>query len=551
MAIGEATVVREVTVSKVYVRQSSGLVRNVGPVPALLSNLVGMGIVVNIFWVVYASALYPQANLADTVFFAVILNALVAYVYWMLATAMPRTGGDYVFVGRIFHPAAGFAVNAIFTVIMVTWVGLFPWLVANQGFQMMFANLYVVTGNGGFKDIALALGTNQALQFGIGAILVTLVILTMLLSTRNIFRLVLALFLFQAIVYVVFIALLATSSHDAFVARFNALNAPSGPTVADVVNQGEQNVGGPITFAGSLTLVGLTGVVYTMLSFIGYANSAYFAGELKGDPKRSQGLAIFVSPIVFAVLIYVLYASIYNVFSHEFLVGSSTWALFNAQSYPLLSLPSPAHLVVFVTDNPYIAALIPLGLVTTFMGFAIVYFFVPTRNLFAWAFDRVVPTSLATVSRRGVPYAAVLVYGAIAYISLYLTVYTTVFSYLTYSNFGWWIAVAIVCLAGAAFPFARRNLYNSAPRIVRASLGPIPILTILGALGFVLSLFVSWASIAPNLVGSQFGTSVNPWWVATIFVIVAVALAIYAISYSYNRAKGVPMELAFKELPPE
>ncbi len=542
MAVGEVTVVKEPTVSKVYVRQSSGLVRNVGPGSALLSNLVGMGIVVNIFWVVYASALYPQANLADTVLFAVILNALVAYVYWMLATAMPRTGGDYVFVGRIFHPAAGFMVNAVFTVIMASWVGLFPTFTASQGLQMMFANLFVVTGNSTFKDIAVSLGGNLGLQFTVGFVLVTLVILTMLLSTRNVFRVILALFAFQAIVYVIFIALLATTSHDAFVARFNAI---SGTTVADVVGQ----AGGPVTFAPLLSIITMTGVVYTMLSFIGYANSAYFAGELKGDPRRSQGIAIFTSPIVFAVLIYVLYAAIYRTFGHDFMVGSSIWALTNPQTYPLLSLPSPAHLVVFLTDNQYIAALIPLGLVTTFMGFAIVYFFVPTRNLFAWAFDRVVPSSLAAVNRRGVPYAAVLVFGAIAYFSLYLTVYTTAFSYLTYSNFAWWIAVAIVMLAGAAFPFARRDLYRSAPSVVRRSIGPIPVISIVGITGFALSLYVSWASISPDLLGA--GSPINPWWVATFFVIMGAALLIYAVSYAYHKGRGVPMELAFKELPPE
>lgn len=41
-----------------------------------------------------------------------------------------------------------------------------------------------------------------------------------------------------------------------------------------------------------------------MLSYIGYANSAYFAGEVKGDPKSAQGLAIFTAPIIFAVIIY-------------------------------------------------------------------------------------------------------------------------------------------------------------------------------------------------------------------------------------------------------
>jgi amino acid transporter len=114
--------------TRFYVRRSSGLIRTISGRSALIANLVGMGILVNIFWVYYASALYPNADLPSTVFIAMVLNLLIAYVYWMLATAMPRTGGDYVYVSRIFHPALGFMENLMFVVIMISWAGLFPQL---------------------------------------------------------------------------------------------------------------------------------------------------------------------------------------------------------------------------------------------------------------------------------------------------------------------------------------------------------------------------------------------------------------------------------------
>ncbi|MGA7860523.1 MAG: hypothetical protein WCB19_01530, partial [Thermoplasmata archaeon] len=66
-----------------YVRQTSGLVRTVGPRTALFANLVGMGIIVNYFWIVFASAGYPNANLVTTVGIGVLINLGVGYVYWM------------------------------------------------------------------------------------------------------------------------------------------------------------------------------------------------------------------------------------------------------------------------------------------------------------------------------------------------------------------------------------------------------------------------------------------------------------------------------------
>lgn len=57
-----------------YVRKSSGLIRAISARDALISNIVGMGILVNLFWVVYASALYPNADLPSTVFIGLLLT---------------------------------------------------------------------------------------------------------------------------------------------------------------------------------------------------------------------------------------------------------------------------------------------------------------------------------------------------------------------------------------------------------------------------------------------------------------------------------------------
>jgi amino acid transporter len=496
-----------------------------------------MGILVNIFWVVFASASYPGADLTATVFTGLAVNVLVAYVYWMLSTSMPRTGGDYVWVGRIIHPSIAFMVNALFVVLMVTWAGVFPFFNSAYNLQILFTNLSLTTGNPAFASIATAL-TDTNTIFIVSMATVALVVLTMLLSTKNIFRIVIALFALQAVIYVIFMGMMVTTSHAAFVAGFNA---KSGTTVDAIVKGGTGILGSPITFTAGQTAIGL---VYTMTSYIGYANSAYFAGEMKGDPRKSQGMAIFATPIIFSVLIYALYASLYNVFGHDFLVASSVlWV--NGKS-PLPSIPSPAFLISYITSNPILAMLIPLALVLNNFGFAMVYFFVPTRNIFAWAFDRVIPTKFASVDKRGVPIYAVIVYALIAFFSVYVTVYTGWFNYLYYANFGWWIAVAIVMFAAAIFPFRRKDIFSSSPKIVTAKVGSIPVLTIVGVVGIFASLFISYSTILP----SYNGFPINPLYVVSMVFVMLAALAIYTISYFYQKSRNVPVELAIKELPP-
>ncbi len=527
----------------VYARKASGLTRSITASDALLSNLVGMGIVVNLFWVIFASATYPGADLTATVFTALIVNLLIAYVYWMLATAMPRTGGDYVFVGRILHPALGFMVNATFVYLMISWPGLFSQLTVAQGFQMMFANLGIVTGNQGYLELAGRLGSDQSLQFTVGSLLVLLVVLVMLLPTKWIFRLVVAIFAIQAVIYLWFIGVLLSTSQATFVANFNSLAGQmfGGTSFEKVIADGK----GPFPFTAEQTAIGL---VYTMLSYIGYANSAYFAGEVRGNPEKAQGIGIFAAPIIFAALIFVLYYSVYAVFSHDFLVAASTLALTGSSSYTLPSLPSPAFLVVFISKDPVFTALVPLSLALTFIGFAIVYFFVPVRNLFAWSFDRVIPTKFAEVNKRGVPYVAVVFYGIIAWIALYVTIYQpTVFGFLAYANFGWWIAVAIVMVAGAIFPWRRKDIFESSPKLVQTKVGGLPVITIVGIAGFFASLWVSYSTITPSFLA---GSPLNPFWVAQVIFVMPIALLIYGISYTINKQRGIPVELAMKELPP-
>lgn len=525
--------------STIYVRKSSGLIRTISGRSALIANLIGMGILVNIFWVYYASAGYPNADLPSTVFIGMVLNLLIAYVYWMLASAMPRTGGDYVYVSRIFHPAIGFMENLMFVALMITWAGLFPQLIAAQGLQMMFANLYMVTGNSYYLNVAQWL-TDPNSQFIIGFIILTLVIALMFLPVKWLFRIVIGIFAVQAIIYVWFIATLAATPHEAFI---NAFNQKLGSGAYNSILSAAQSAGVDWTITAAGTFIG---IVYTMLSYIGYANSAYFAGEVRGDPKSAQGLAIFASPIIFAVIIYILYSLIYYTFGHDFLVASSSLAITGNEAWNLPAVPSPAFLVSFISNNPAFVAAVPFGLVLTFFGFALIYFFVPTRNIFAYAFDRILPPSLAQVNKHGVPWLTVIVYGIIAYISLYITVYTTYFSYLAYANFGWWLSVAIVMFAGAAFPFVKKDLFNSSPSIVKKKVGSVPIITIVGIIGGILSLWVSYSTILPAFTGFP----INPIYVASIVVVYIIALIIYAISYFVQKSKGIPVELVGKELPP-
>jgi basic amino acid/polyamine antiporter, APA family len=533
---------KEVTAKQdVYVRQTSGLVRSVGPRTALLANLVGMGIIVNYFWIVYASAGYPNANLTTTVGIGVLINLGVAFVYWMLASTMPRSGGDYVFVGRIFHPSLGLATNLLFTVIFLTWAGYFAWYTASTAIPMMLASYTVAGGSGAALGAADWMVSSNFIIFWVGAAVLALVILASLLPTKWVFRVMVGIFAVSAIIYVAMLVILLTTSQATFASHWDAANASlAGQSYQNIIDSTSSTIG--ITFAGTFL-----GIVYTMLSFIGYANSAYYGGEIRGNPTRTQGLAIFGAPLIFAGLIAGLYAATYFTFGRPFIIGLSTGYVTGTISVP--AFPSPLYLAAYVVPYPLFAAFLSFGLVITFFGFALIYFILPTRNLFAWSFDRIFPSFLTRVSRNGVPWVAILVLAVAAFICLWVGTYTVLLNYLSYANFGFWIAVAIVCLAGALFPFLRPQMFANAPSLVRARLGRVPILSIVGFASCGAALFVSYAASTASYVEPS--GAYNYLYLAFLPIVFLVGFAVYWVARVIQKSRGVPVELISKELPPD
>ena len=526
-----------VTQPSLYVRQTSGLVRTVGPRTALFANLVGMGIIVNFFWITEAAAFYPNANLITTVGIGVLINVGVGYVYWMLASAMPRSGGDYIFVGRIFHPSIGLGINLLFSVIFVTWAGLFAYFTAYYAIPTMLAGYSLAGGGAGPLSMATTIFNSTTDIFVIGFVMLLIVILVSLLPTKWVFRVSILVFILSAAVFAIMIGILLATPQATFAADFNK-NPVYGATYQGLVNAV------PITTTGTFL-----GIVYTMLSFIGYANSSYYGGEIRGSPTRTQGLAIFGAPLIFAALIAGLYAASYYTFGRGFLIGIS-------QSYfgtpGAVAWPGPLYLVAVIVHVPILAAFLSFGLILTFFGFSLIYFIIPTRNLFAWSFDRVFPAFLARVTRNGVPWVAVLVLAISSLLVLWLGTYTTFFDYATlgYSNFGFWFAVGIVCLAGALFPFIRKQTFAQAPAIVRARIGRVPILTIVGIAAFAASWFVSYSASTTTYLGIS-APSYSISDLLFLPIVLVIGIVIYWVSYAIQKGRGVPVDLISKELPPE
>ena len=99
-----------------FVRQSSGLIREFRPADVFVFNTLGYatGLVLAVV-PTFMAGLWPEQNVLLVVAIGTLLTLANAAMYGYLAGIMPRSGGDYVYLSRVVHPSIGFMANWGFT----------------------------------------------------------------------------------------------------------------------------------------------------------------------------------------------------------------------------------------------------------------------------------------------------------------------------------------------------------------------------------------------------------------------------------------------------
>jgi amino acid transporter len=164
------------------------------------------------------------------------------------------------------------------------------------------------------------------------------------------------------------------------------------------------------------------------------------------------------------------------------------------------------------------------------------------------SFDRILPSRLASVNdRTATPIPAILLTMVTIMIVSIIAITTSVLSVWSNGTLDLAIIYTILSVAGAAMPFMKPNLYAASPRVIRGSIGGLPVITIVGALSALFSLYIVYLAFKQPLVVGPIG-----WQSITATVgVFVLGLAIYLIARLYWRSRGIDPALAMVEIPPE
>ncbi len=547
---------------EVFTRKASGLVRVMSPYSAFVYNILTMGLIFP--WTyLWAPGSLPGGSLVWGIILAMLFELPIAFVYVWLSTALPRSGGDYVFQSRVFGGGLAFTVvMSGFVIWILQWVALSGWLVSYLGFAPLFLGLGATMGNATFSTWGVWFTSSTGII--VVSILNALISLILLVSGfKNYVR-------FQHVMWwgtllcfaTVFIVLFTTPASE-FISRLNAFAVASGgasnwyQTALAATTKAGIDVHPPFSLLATLLIAP---IAWTSLQWATY--SAQQNGEIKDARSfQSQAFIMVGSLIVTGLLLALLAVGINRVAGSEFqyVAGAGYWSGVSAASINGFNLWPPI-LAVALTASPLVVLIIGIGYLLN--GFQIVCncYIGMTRVLVAMSLDRLLPEWFSKVNERlHTPVNAHLAYFlASVPIILGYNFVTTPFSWahLTLGvTFGCGYVFVVTCIAGALLPYRAKALYDASPG-AKYKLGDIPMITVLGVLGGVLGIFMVLSYLVAPQLGvlgswdfSSFPGSLMPQIIA--IGIILVSWVWYVIAKNNQKSKGIDVDFAFKEIPPE
>lgn len=563
------------TSQKIFSRSSSGLVRDIAPHQAFIYNFMAIGLC-TFTWVTLYSIAYSTPLFGSDVGVAILIMAIVAIPFYMvtsmLSTAMPRSGGDYVWQSRVIHPVLGFASTfSAWTVWQWYFASFLGVVITTIGFQPYFA-LLGNNGNSYFASLASTLAANFGLNTTVFWITTVIIVLGLLIAAAGMkfyVRLQYILFAGSAISALTILYVLATTSHTAFVNSFNSLTAPLVSSYGNATLTSQvQAAGGYYQYILSTasvstpafswaTTLALMGIIW--VSF-GYAFwSIYNLAEIKKASNLKNQVWMQVgSSLLFAVFLLALWYLLEGVVSLKFL--DSFYSLFynyggsagSNPTNPIAFFYTPYYpaIVASISTNAWVWGLILLGLTFGIFQVILIVYFASTRIMLASSIDRVLPERISYVNNRTHSPLVALIISAIGCEAfLYLIIYhTSITSYFSTAGLGTQIAYVLISLTAILLPYRKKEIFESSP-IGKYKLGGVPWISILGGLSLIVNLYIAYIFVlGPSFTGVTVPTLTSIEFVIGIF---AACLVVYLIAWGVRRSQGIDLKLSFSEVPPE
>jgi basic amino acid/polyamine antiporter, APA family len=549
---------------KLFARKATGLVREIGPLTAaiiILCNTMGLGWQKRVFQFTGKAPLpenfwvagIPPMVMAFIIGGIIILLSILSFA--ILVAAMPRSGGGYVAISRLVSPGWAF-VGSWFEFLSISWSFGIITVAVFEGVWYIFGPIVGIS----------SVGVSDVVLFGAGVGLLILFTAIGALGVRMAGYLLQAMFWIPAIltVYVIYLLASSVSNPAALAAGIASMGGatPQG-VVAEAIKQGMDTVS--VSDYWSAVNVAMGGAYF---AYIGYAASTFVAGEVK-EANKSLPKVLIVSSLVIMTM-YVVVSSL-GAFATaavgRTIVNGHQWSFFEAYAWLSYGAGDLTPTLLPRAWTTTVAAFTGIGMGLSSLNWLLFIFGVlwvandippfiltASRILFAMAFDRVLPASLANVNERfHSPVNATIMTGIFGLLGCFSEsgIVATGGSWNPGGSLGSglnWIFSAgvqntdlfdavfftLFALALVMLPYRRPQIYEKAPIKIGGKTG----MAAIGLVGVLANLYLDYM-----IISAEYET-------LALTVVLGIIGGIVYVYYKYGK-KDVDYTTIFTEIPPE
>ncbi len=594
--------------SKTYVRDATGLVREIGVITAtifILSNVIGGGWQKRVFQTTGWAPLHPEDNpfFIDPLVIAFLLTGIAAiatvFVFAVMATAMPRAGGGYVYISRTISPGVGFvSAWAEFLGIAISY-GLIA--VAVVDFTVLFMPVAL-------PDIDWsAIGTPLAMCI-IGIIFIFAFAAIAYFGTSMTGKFLHVMFWIPAVITIgIYLSLLLGAMQPGAVE--DGVLSVTGHSVDAWIDEAVAQGIGAEKADNYFSAVN-TAILGAYWSWIGYAAISFAAGEVK-EANRS----LPISHLAAGFIILGVYMTISTLLSMCASVGgdhASGWTFFQANGFLNYGDTTGDPAIDGFGWMPFIAVIAADGLGLAFGGIVPLLFacaavlwlandlppFITTssRILFAMSFDRALPEAFAKVDERwhsptiAILFCAIVaIFGAFAESGVFGTKEGAINipvldqilgNGITATDLLDGIFFTMACIAAIFLPRKLKEVYERTAW--RPKIGGMEAVVVIGVIALIANIYLDLVILGefdilvpvegmealpligampliPNVDGfiptdtSSIEGIMDTfnWGFYTVLVLVIIGIVIYFYMKSYYTKKGVDFSTIYASIPPE
>ncbi|HUC56111.1 MAG TPA: APC family permease [Streptosporangiaceae bacterium] len=530
---------------RLFIRQTSGLVRELG-VPAAVGISLASVAVVNTFINFNAGlTAFPKADMFLPLFAAAFIWLVAMFAYRNLLRAVPRAGGEYVYLSRTVSPVvgsiAGLGIAVVFTYILSTNAHF-----AAQFTPFLLSGLGLVFHSKGLTNAAGHVGSDGSI-FVVSLIVMVIVALLSLTAVKLVARIIFGLIILQVLAFIVLMIVLAANSRTDFASALATFSHHPGAYQA-ILNLGKSN--GVAIGSSVASMVAI--IPFMVLNYNGVLYSYYVGGELR-RPGRTYLYASVISLVVLVVLWGGVWALLRAHVGLPFMQSQANLGASDAAGYAkITSLNSVAGGLgygMILTSNPIarllFATAVPLAEIAVNLAFVTV----TTRVLFAQAFDRLLPVNVAKVGERNhAPNVAIGIVLVIGAAFCYVTSFVNLSNIVALQS----LFFALILLAGGVaawfLPYKRPELITPAGLDDAAKATFLRKVSWTGAATTVLALFTVFEIVSHTSVYGKFS------WesILTLVIVLGAGPLIYLIArYIRRQRNSLDLAMAMHELPPE